>query len=152
MTFSSCGNLVVINEVSANFPTIKPIPSNIRQLMTSPMAALDSDPAVGGGNKLQMQSMFPKPLGFNFISSTVIEGSQVNIQEGGGSKGITAVRSSDNVGVQVWDYQQQSRVHCSFEFMKIPKWHGIEDTSVSLLPEIREEKIRMVLNKDCQTR
>ena len=72
VAISICGNYVVINEASANFPITKRIPSNIHRLISGPIAVSYSNAAVSGRRKPEKQAIFLQPPGLDFISTAAI--------------------------------------------------------------------------------
>lgn len=85
------------------------------------------------------------------MPSKFIIGSQVAVADGEQARqGITTIQRSTGLDVTLWDTRPNTQSAITFNLTRIPSWRGIVSTTVLLLPEIRNERVRVVLNKDSE--
>lgn len=145
VTFTSCGKFVIIKPVAAMYPITKEIPHKLQKLFDT---SIETGDPKGDEKELinsENKSPFPKTSGFQLAPSKVVDGSQVVVRAQGRSSGISTSHGANNVHIHLWNDDGEGRAETNFEFSKLPNWIGADNVSASLLPQLREERIRIVL-------
>ena len=148
VTFTSCGRFVIIKPVTAMYPIIKEIPKKLRQLIDETEISKAADAESGDRRDIDKRLILPRVSDFEVLPSGVVNGHQVTMRTDGSTKGISTSRGShNNVRVHLWSDGVDSRSEANFEFSKLPEWFAAEGISTSLLPQLRQERIRMVIDQ-----
>ena len=150
ISFSQCGNyLIVMNEGQA-LPIIEPLPKAYLQL-SLPSLDEDSDPGPTGSTAVIRSSasalttlQTSKPL--IHPSLTLQTSSQITPNT---SRGIHVSQSSSQISLQLWqsnNTNQQTRSE-TIELAGLPDIARRDNTNVAVhLPETRDEQIKLILN------
>ncbi|KAK7190286.1 hypothetical protein PSPO01_04007 [Paraphaeosphaeria sporulosa] len=149
VTFSDDGEFIVINPVTARYPVIKKIPEDILTLLQAGRAIEGSLTQETKITRIKSSGELSKTFGVNVYLSAAVQETQVTVHKDGSSSGVSANPSSSNaIEVHAWKEHaggefKRSDVH--FEFSKLPSGFDIQNMSTTLLPQLRQGRIRMVI-------
>jgi hypothetical protein len=153
VTFTDCGRFVIINPVAAMYPVTKEIPFSIRKLLDTPTAVDNVHPSsteLGELMSMSEESIFPQVLDVDIATSDVVYGSHVTVRNDGSTSGIsTNCSAHDEIQIYLWSDNAKSRTRSEAKLgvFRLPNWIDAKTVSTALLPQLREERIRMVVEQ-----
>ncbi|KAF2687993.1 hypothetical protein K458DRAFT_467542 [Lentithecium fluviatile CBS 122367] len=126
VTFTSCGKFVIIKLISESYPIIKELPSKLHEhfqaTTTERMVVDPKQTEVGEVSKPNDQ------LDVIMAGSDTVENNQITLHADGGTEGVEMISGPQNS-------------------IQLPGWMAAENTSTTLLPHLRDEKIRMIIEQ-----
>lgn len=131
------------------YPITIEIPSDLRQLLGTSTIAERKQVETRDSNRTDKTKSITTIVPTSSMEiSSVVKGNQVAVQSNGNTQGVlAALDSGNNVQVRLWNSTPESSSETNFEFAKLPEWACTERITTNLLPQLREERIQMVIEQ-----
>lgn len=134
--------------VTETYPITKEILAKLQRLLNPPHTLEGANAHEEDPMGTDVKPIFPAFSNLSMVPTGVVKGGQVALHADGSTSGISLSHGSrNNVHVRLWNHDTNNLSEVNFEFTKLPSSIAVKYISASLLPQDREETIRMVINQ-----
>ncbi|KAF2446086.1 hypothetical protein P171DRAFT_251809 [Karstenula rhodostoma CBS 690.94] len=153
VNFSKDGKFVIIMPVVKAYPTTKDIPPKVLALLNHAKAI--GPPPAEPARPHEADSILPEISNLLIAPSNAVRGVHVSMHIDGSQSGVSTSRTAENVlQVHMWSDTGPETLHprseLRFELCSLPSGVGTQYSRSTLLPRLREGRIRMVIEASRQ--